>query len=214
MTQRFVTSALVAALALAGCSKKDKGGDKPADPGSGTAVTNTPTPPPPPPPAVDAPAAGSGSGSDTGSGSAAPAAAGAMPTGDPAKLEKLAGILFNVPAGAPADGAWHEGPANADGMRIANFKAADKTIWYSVHLEDCRHKDVQSDAVRAKYCTTEGPGKVKTFSMFSPDDHQRVVKAGSILVTAVAGAKVWDKVKAADLEAFLNTVDLDAIAKL
>lgn len=206
MTQRFVTSALVAAVALAGCSKKDKDKAPPADPGSGSAMTNTP--PPPPPPAVDAPAA-------AGSGSAAPAAAaGAMPTGDPAKLDKLASILFNVPAGAPADGAWHEGPTNMDGMRIVNFKAADKTIWYGVHLDDCRLKDTQSNAEYVKYCTTAGTGKVKTYEMFAPNDQLRVVRAGNILVSAAAGAKVYDKVKAADLEAFLNTVDLDAVAKL
>ena len=211
IAQRFVAPALMVAALLAGCSKKDKDKAPPADPGSGTAVANTPTPPPPPPP------------SGSGSGSAAPAPAGdvALPSGDPIKLKDLAAIGLPKPAGAPATGDWKDiGDNESDGYRQVNY--VDKEdYWYGVDFLDCRAKVVKdaagqkTDRGALEWCFMKPNAKLKDFPMIKPEKGSaRAVKAGNVFVVVTLGMKGSEALKGADVETYLNALDLAAIAKL
>jgi len=216
--QRFAAPVLMAAaLLVSGCSKKDKDKAPAPEPGSGSAQP-VPTPPPPPPPAApDAAVAATGSGSGSGSGSAT---APAIAAGDPIGLAKLAAIALVVPGGAPAGGAWHDAQGAVDGNRLVNF-VDGKDYWYTVQFIDCRAK-VAKDAAKDPaddrgvftYCYDAPTGKFKDYPMFAPNEFQRAVKVGNVTVVASIAMNGRAKLKGADLETFLGTLDLAGIAKL
>ena len=220
MTQRFVTSALMAAVVLAGCSKNDKDKAPPAEPGSGSAMATPPTPPPTPPPA------GSGSAAPAGSGSAAaPAGDTAAPSGTPAKLADMLKLtLPSPPPKAPAGGNWvSAGEVETDGYRQGMYVAADKTNWYSYMVIDCRLQKVKDDGAKkpgdrgpeALWCLKKADGKIKDNDRLTdPDSLSHGVRAGNLVVVVGPTPNVKDKVNDADVDAFLGSLDLAAIAKL
>ena len=198
IAQRFVVPALMVAALLAGCDKK-------AEPSSVT-VANTPTPPPPP------------------AGSAAPAAGEVvLPTGDPYKLKDLNAIAMPKPAGAPANGNWkHVGDNESDGYGQTNYVDAKEDYWYAVDFLDCRAKVVRDAAAMKpgsrgalEWCFMQPNAKLKDFPMIKPEKgSRRAVKAGNVFVVVSLGMKGMETLKAADVEAYLNALDLAAIAKL
>lgn len=214
MTQRFVTSALVAAVALAGCSKKDKDKAPPADPGSGSAMTNTP--PPPPPPAVDAPAAGSGS--------AAPAAAGDQvtpPTGTPIKLRALNKFALTLPkpAKAPATGTWATDDHDGEGRKQVTYKDGDKS-YYVLQFLDCRIPDVQAEIGKPMnehgdfaWCFMKPTDKLKDYDHYVLKGGNRAIKVGNLIVVSGKWADQKD-ITDEDVDAFLLSLDLPTLAGL
>ena len=217
--QRFVAPALMVTALLVGCGKKDKDKAPPADPGSGAAMANTPTPPTPAPPPA-------GSAATAGSGSAAPAATGdvALPTGDPYKLKDLAAISIAMPKppGAPASGNWKDvGDNESDGYGQLNYVDHD-AYWYGVTFLDCRAKVVKDAAAMKpddrgalKWCFMQPNDKLKDYPMIKPEKGlTRAVKAGNVCVVVSLGMQGKETLKAADVEAYLNTLDLAAVAKL
>ena len=204
--QRFVAPALMVAALLAGCSKKDTGKAPPAE--------NTPPPPPPP---ADAASAGSGS--------AAPAAGDtSLPTGTPAKLSEMVKInLPKPPPKAPAGGEWMEvGEVESDGDRQANYTAADKAIWYSLNILDCRHPKAKEVAAKSpddrglwQWCFAKADGKIKDYARLTDENRlAHGVRAGNIVVVAGPHSTVKDKVHDADVDELLGSLDLAMIAKL
>ena len=213
IAQRFVVPVLIVAVLLAGCSKKDEDKAPPTDTGSGTALANPRTPPAAPP-----------TPSPSDSGSAAPAAAGdaALPTGDPYKLKDLATIALPKPAGAPASGNWKDiGDNESDGYGQMNYVDGEN-YWYGLTFLDCRAKVVKDAAAMKpeergalKWCFMKPNAKLKDFPMIKPENgSSRAVKAGNVYVVVTLGMTGEEKLKAADVEAYLNALDLAAVAKL
>ncbi len=185
---RLVAPALLAAALAAGCSKKDNDKD---------------------PPAV----------------SAAPAAAGdvALPKGDPIKLKDLAAIVLPKPAGAPDGGNGKDiGDNESDGYRQVNYVDQKGDYWYSVDFLDCRAKVVKDVAAEKpgtrgalEWCFMQPNAKLKDFPMITPEKGSvRAVKAGNVIVVGSLGMRGKATLKAADVETYLNALNLAAVAKL
>lgn len=210
--QNFVASALLATTVLAaGCGKKDKDKAPPVEQGSGSRTTTRPATPPAAPPATPPatpPAAAAG---DV-----------ALPTGEPYKLKDLAAIAIPKPAGAPASGNWKNiGDNESDGYGQMNY--VDKeNYWYGLTFLDCRAKVVKDAAAMKpeergalKWCFMQPNATLKDYPMIKPETGAtRAVKAGNVFVLASLGMTGQETLKAADVEAFLNTLDLAAVAKL
>jgi hypothetical protein len=119
---------------------------------------------------------------------------------------------------------WKDVDSEAkDGNRLANLKNAKDDILMSVRFIDCRRdllKDYVSKAPGDRgdfsYCFDAPTGQVKGYDLIAaPDSEQHGVRAGNIAVLAGAGANfVEGHVKPADLDAFLESIDLAAIAKM
>jgi hypothetical protein len=203
IVQRFSVPVLLAAAVLvSGCKKKDP------------AVTSEPAGSAAPAPAPPAPAA------------APPAAAPPAATGDSdsvVPLAKLAAITLPPPQGAPAGGRWRSAPSptggTGDGDRLANF-IDGSDFWVSVRFLDCNLPAVKASASKPTeggeftFCFDKPTGKLKDYPLFNAFDTQRVVKVGHLVIIASLGATGETKLKATDLEAFLESLDLAAIAKL
>jgi pyruvate/2-oxoglutarate dehydrogenase complex dihydrolipoamide acyltransferase (E2) component len=168
------------------------------------AVSPTPAPAPAaPPPAAAAPAA---------------AAAGAVAT-----LAQIDAVKLPAPPKAPASGAWQTvGAMSGDGDKMANFVDGDKYL-LSVRIMDCRSPKFAAYAAKPAAeqgdmaaCFQPGDAKLKTYDMRKVRDGMRTVKAGNIALILNLGAdpsaaKLWIT---ADLETYLGSLDLDALAKL
>jgi hypothetical protein len=63
-------------------------------------------------------------------------------------------------------------------------------------------------------CYAKGPDKLKGFPLAKVNDGFHAVYAGNVVVTSGVGALVRGKVTEADIDAFLGSLDLAAIAKL
>lgn len=195
MIVRFSAPVLLAAsILMSGCKKTDKA---PAAEPAASAGSAAPAPPPATPPATP-PAA------------QPPAAVGSGPVVPGAKLEELD---FPAPKGAPAKGIWSAATPTEDGNRSANFVDGSDG-WMGLHLLDCNLPKAKEGGDDFKPCTAAPTGKIKNYPLFAPSDVARVVKAGHVLVIATASGLHMDKVKGPELEEFLASVDLDAIAKL
>jgi hypothetical protein len=193
MIVRFSAPVLLAAsILMSGCKKTDKAPAAEPAASAGSAAPATPPAAPATPPAAQPPAAGGG------------------PVVPAAKLEE---IELPTPKGGPAKGIWSAATASDDGDRSTNF-VDGSDLWIGVHFLDCNLPKAKEGAVDFKACTGAPTGKIKDYPLFAPSDVARVVKAGHILVIATAGATHMDKVKGPELEEFLASVDLDAIAKL
>lgn len=71
-----------------------------------------------------------------------------------------------------------------------------------------------SDQGSFEFCFDTPSGKLAGFPLFSVNDQSRTVKVGHLMVIAELGATGEGTLKAADLEAFLQSLDLAALAKL
>jgi hypothetical protein len=195
MIVRFSAAVLLAAsILVSGCKKTDK--PPAAEPAGSTAAPATPpAAAPATPPAAAAPAGGS-----VGTGPVVPGA----------KLEELD---FPVPKGAPAKGIWSAARPTEDGLRSANFVEGSDG-WMGLYLTDCNLPKAKDGGEEFKPCTAAPTGKIKNYPLFAPSDIARAVKAGHVIVMVTATGTHMDKIKGPELEEFLNSVDLDAIAKL
>jgi hypothetical protein len=194
-----------AALLVSGCNKKDKApAPEPATPAAPAAPAPAAPAPPAPAPTPPAPAAAADSGSVISSAT-------------------LAGITLPVPKGAPASGMWSQAPEGGEGDRLVNF-VAGSDYWVTVRLLDCRIPAVKEVASKSadqrgefNYCFEPPNSKLKDYPLFTPKDPNdsiRVVKAGHLTIIASLGATGETKLKPADVEAFLGSLDLAALAKL
>jgi hypothetical protein len=172
------------------------------------------TPPPPPP-------AGSDSGS-AGSGSAAAAPAGDMPKvgeGPVVTAKKL--VMFDLPPfkGASANANWTSAEAETDGNRHTIFMDGDKPF-VGVQFLDCNLPEMKEYAKKTPdqrgifdVCFEKPNGKLKEFPMVA-EENSRTVMAGHMTLTVSVAGPQMGKIKGADLEEWLNTVDLAALSKM
>jgi hypothetical protein len=137
-------------------------------------------------------------------------------------LAKLVAITLPAPKGAPASGRWRSAPSptggTGDGDRLANFIDGND-YWVSVRFLDCNLPAVKETADKPKrgafaFCFDTATGKLKDFPLFTPSDSLRAVKVGHLAIIATLGVTGQTKLTAADLEAFLESLDLAEIAKL
>jgi hypothetical protein len=198
---RFSAPVLMGTLFLvSGCKKTDKA---PAAEPAGSAAAAGSAAPATPPPAAQTPPAPPAAGNT----SVVPA-------------NTLEAINLPPPKGAPAKGIWSAAAASDDGDRSTNF-VDGSDVWVGVRFLDCNlpaAKDAankpEADRGDFKYCLGTPTGKIKDYALFAPHDTRRVVKVGHLIVIADLGVTGETKLKAADLEAFLGSMDLAAIAKL
>lgn len=211
MIARFSAPALLAATILvAGCKKTEKapvaepaGSAAPA-PKEASMTKETPAPPAAPAPAADPNAA------------AAPAAGGDAVVPSP-KLEAI-----NLPPfkGAPAKGMWSSAEAGGDGDRAVNFQDGD-AYWVSLRFLDCNLPKVKAVASKPPastgdfgYCHMKPTGKLGEYDMVAPNDTTRAVRVGHVMIITGVGVAGEGKIKGADLEDYIKSLDLAAIAKL
>lgn len=199
MIVRFSAAVLLAAsILMTGCKKTDKApAAEPASAGSTAAPATPPAAPAAPatPPAAAAPAGGS-----VGTGPVVPGA-------------KLAALDFPAPKGGPAKGSWTDARPIEDGLRSANF-VEGSDYWMGLYITDCNLPKAKDGGDEFKPCTAAPIGKIKNYPLFAPSDISRAVKAGHVIFMVVASGSHMDKVKGPELEEYLNSVDLDEIAKL
>jgi len=172
------------------------------------------TPPPPPP--------------ETGSGSAAatPPPAGDMKVGEGPVIPALALVKVDLPPfkggteKATDKAIWSSAEAETDGNRLTNFIEGDK-MWVGVQFLDCNLPSLKEYATKPEAdrgifqaCFNKPTGKIKDFPMFASGENMRTVYLGHLTLTVIAAAPQQGKIKGADLEEWLNSVDLAALAKL
>jgi hypothetical protein len=197
MIVRFSVPVLLAAsILVSGCKKTDKASAPSPTEAAGSAAPATPPPAAPAtPPAAAAPPAGS-----VGTGPVVPGA-------------KLAELDFPAPKGAPPKGSWTDARPIEDGLRSANFVEGNDG-WMALFISDCNLPKAKDGGDEFKACTAAPIGKIKNYPLFAPSDISRAVKAGHVVFMVTASGTHMDKIKGPELEEFLNSVDLDAIAKL
>lgn len=134
--------------------------------------------------------------------------------------DKLYTIELPAPKGLPEKGIWSSAKATVDGDRMDNFvDGAD--FWMTMRLLDCnlpRVQEAKNKSVEERgpysYCFDTSTDKLKGYPLYKKNDYTRAIKVGHLMVIAGIGAKGQQgTVKAADLEAYLETLDLDAISK-
>jgi hypothetical protein len=197
---RFSALALFAAtLLVSGCKKKETAPT--SEPTGSAAPMTKPVTPPAADPTPAAPAA--------------PATPGPV-----VGWEKMADIQLPTPKGVPEKGMWSAGKATKDGDRLDNF-VDGSDYWISMRMLDCNLPMVQEAATKSAderglldYCFATPTGKLKDFPLIAKNDSVRAVKAGHVVLIASLGAAGEGKLKAADLEAYLESLDLASISKL
>ncbi len=206
---RYSATALFAAAVLvSGCKKTEKA--PVAEPPAAGSAAPAATPPPaaapvePAAPATPPPAA--------------PAADGPI-----VPSATLAGITMALPKpkGAPESGAWKAVPGGVDGDRRTNYTDKGSEYWVGLRLLDCNLPMVKEAAAKPAgergelaYCFDEATGKLKDYPLYAPSELVRAVKTGHLVVIATLGVTGQTKLKGADLEAFLESLDLASFAKL
>jgi len=115
---------------------------------------------------------------------------------------------------------WSSAEAETDGNRLSNYIDGDKPF-IDVQFLDCNLPALKEyinkspdDRGIFQNCFDKPTGKIKDFPMAAPQEHVRVVWAGHITLTVIVTAPQKGKIKGADLEEWLNTVDLAALSKL
>jgi hypothetical protein len=153
-------------------------------------------------PATPAPTAGSGT------------AAGPAPI---VSGEKLALIDLPEPHGAPPTGPWSDATAIEDGDRRANYTVGD-VGWVGVDFWDCNLPRVKKEAQKPDSvehsCVADSTAKIQGYPLFETSDISRTLKVGHLLIIAIVAGTAMDKLTVDDLEAFLASIDLAAIAAL
>jgi hypothetical protein len=187
--------AVVAVLVSSGCSKSEAKPDS-ARPDSGRPTTT--------------------------SASTAATASSAADSADVVQQADLLEVTLPVPKNVPASGKWIDTPppSSDGGDRLANFVNGDD-YWMSVRFVDCNIPAVKRAAGKAatergdfSSCFDTPTAKLGNYPMFTPNDVRRVVRVGRLIIIAGIGATGETTLKAADLEAFLKSLDLAGIAKL
>jgi hypothetical protein len=193
-------AAFVAVAALAGCSEPSDGpaGDRPA-PGA---------------PRASGARANAGGGKGTGD----PAG-----TGDVVSAADLAAIKLPKPPGAPERGDWSQEPSRGDGDRLVTYVYGNE-IWMSVRFLDCRLPMVKQYAAKPAdeqgniaYCFKKPTGMLKGYPLLTAEDAEdsfRVIQVGHLTILAGVSTSGEYKLHGADVEAYLESLDLAAIAKL
>ena len=159
-------------------------------------------------------------GSDSGSAAAAPP--GDQPkVGEGPVVPVKPLVMFDLPPvkGAPANASWTSAEAETDGNRYTIFMDGDKPF-IGVQFLDCNLPKLKEYATKApaergifQACFNKPNGKLKEFPMFS-DGATRTVWVGHMTLTASVSGPQQGKIMGPDVEAWLNTVDLAALAKL
>jgi hypothetical protein len=83
-----------------------------------------------------------------------------------------------------------------------------------LYLTDCNLPKAKDGGEEFKLCTAAPTGKIKNYPLYAPSDIARAVKAGHVIVMVTATGTHMDKIKGPELEEFLGSMDLAAIAKL
>ena len=185
--RRFsVPAVLAAALLVPGCKKTEKAPD--------TVGSAAPTPPPaaPPPPST----------------SVVPVAT-------------LDAIALPAPKGATATWKWLPQESTKDGNRLAYFGEGTNS-WIQVQVLDCNLPRMKEDAAKpagkrngdAAYCLDTMDGKLGAYPLYNKYGSVRAVRVGHLAVIAAVGGAGSATLKDADLEAYLGSLDLAALAKL
>lgn len=132
----------------------------------------------------------------------------------------LEAIQLPKPKKAPEKGIWSAAIAAHDGDRLVNYIDGD-ALWISVHFVDCNlpaAKEVASKPVNQRgaftFCHENPAGKIKDYPLYGTNDTARGVKAGHLMIVASIGVSADPSYTTADLEAFLGSLDLAALAKL
>jgi len=132
----------------------------------------------------------------------------------------LEAIKLPVPKGAPEKGMWSSATAGGDGDRSTNFMDGND-LWVSVRFVDCNLPAVKAVASKPAaergdftFCFDKPTGKLKDYELFSPSDSLRVVKVGHLIIIVGTGVVSEGKITGADLETFIGSLDLPALAKL
>jgi hypothetical protein len=208
---RFTASVLLAtSLLTSGCKKAEKAA--PAEPAGSAAIATPPkeTPVAKTPPADQAAPAGAQV-------PAPPPGGGADGVVPAATLEA---IQLPKPKKAPEKGIWSAAIAAHDGDRLVNYIDGD-ALWISVHFVDCNlpaAKEAASKPVNQRgaftFCHETPAGKIKDYPLYGTNDMARGVKAGHLMIVASIGVSADPSYTTADLEAFLGSLDLAALAKL
>jgi hypothetical protein len=132
----------------------------------------------------------------------------------------LEAIQLPRPPKLPPKGIWSAAIAAHDGDRLVNYIDGD-ALFISVQFADCNlpvAKEAASKPVNQRgsftFCHENPTGKIKDFPLFGTNDTVRGVKAGHLLIVASIGVSADPSYTTADLEAFLGSLDLAALAKL
>jgi hypothetical protein len=130
---------------------------------------------------------------------------------------KLAAIDLPDPHGAPPKGSWTDARPIEDGSRQANYLTGDD-LWVGIYFLDCNLPKVKEDSVKqdsAEHsCVTDSSAKIKGYPLYNTSDIGRTLKVGHLLIITVVSGTKMDKLTVKDLEAFLASIDLAAIAAL
>jgi hypothetical protein len=150
----------------------------------------------------------------------APKTAGPGSAADSAPIvsgEKLAWIDLPEPHGAPPKGTWSDVAAIDDGDRRTYYRVGD-VGWVFVDFVDCNLPKVKAEAQKpdsvGHICVADTTEKINGYPLFKTSDITRVVKVGHLLLITNVGGTVMDKLTADDLEVFLASLDLAALAAL
>jgi hypothetical protein len=131
-------------------------------------------------------------------------------------------ISMPVPKGAPPGGTWSDVTPGEDGHVRVFYLDKNGKGYVSVGLLDCRMAAVRAakgTADQAMYpeCFTKPTRTLKGYPLILPDDPKfayRSLVVNHVTVSVGVGQGFEDMFKAADVEEFIGTLDLDTLAKL
>jgi hypothetical protein len=195
-----VVLAAVALLGIAGCGKPT---GQPAGQPTGTPAVNSP----PSPAASTSVRAGNGGAS-------------LVKGSDLAEYT----IWMPVPKGAPAGGTWRDVMPGEDGRVSVYYVDNNDNGYVRVDFLDCRLPAVQAvkdkaakDQAGFDHCFRKPTKTLKGYPMILPDDPDfayRTLVVNHVYVSVSVYLPFDEKFKAADVEEFLGTLDLDTLARL
>jgi hypothetical protein len=150
-----------------------------------------------------------------GAGSASPGAAAG--SGSIVPGAKLAAIDLPDPHGAPPKGSWTDARPIEDGLRDANYLVGDD-LWVGIAFIDCNLPRSQEEAKKPDTgehsCVTDSQTKIKGYPVYETSDIARTMKIGHLLILTVVSGTKMDTLTVKDLEAFLASIDVAAIAAI
>lgn len=129
--------------------------------------------------------------------------------------------MLDLPAVKGFDGgSWSAVEPEKDGDRRAYYKAADKGVM-GVDFIDCNAPKLKEFVSKApddrgafQACFQPATSKLGEYPMIATADNWRTIRVGHLTITATVADMAKDKLKAADVEAWLQSLDLAAISKL
>jgi hypothetical protein len=207
---------LLVTLLLAGC-------EDPAKDTSAAGATSSAKPSAAPKPSAISSA--SAAPSVTATAAARAAGAGSLPPGDPVTEDALLAIELPNPPRAPASVTSKDLPHSATLVSVdRNFKDGNDIVM-GVRLIDCRSQYLRDSLAQNgadylaggdfKSCVFPGTDELKGHKLDKVNDVRRHLRAGNIAIIVGSGSGPYQKsIAPADLEAYLTSLDLDAIAKL